>query len=280
MTAVIVQPCGPGDPTVRYNNTVAKPVVFSDHAAEIPTADLSRLNELFPGGSAPMWGVVPGKRNVNVGRYRRIQVGDLVMFSGQSRFYACGTVAYLMRNAKLAVALWGYRDDGQTWEYMYVLDEIRPLDVPYAEFNAVVADKPNNPHQGFRPLDEQKSRALLQHLLLASERHVPPISEKQYEDAAAALTGHLDRKIEAIQRTEQAYLRRKLWFAPASLEAAMSANCSLAYQFPAPDNRFPRTFSVAYRRYMSGSGPRYTTAPSPLLRASRHRLPASPSSGR
>src|SRR5207248_1772381 len=70
------------------------------------------------------------------------------------------------------------------------------------------------------------------------------------------------------------------WFAPASLEAAMSANCSLAYQFPAPDNRFPHTFSVAYHRYMSGSGPRYTTAPSPLSRASRHRLPASPSSGR
>ena len=79
----------------------------------------------------------------------------------------------------------------------------------------------------------------------------------------------------AQQMTQQAG-----WSAPASLEAAMSANCLSAYQFPVPDNRFPRTFSVAYHRYMSGSGPRYTTAPSPLLRASRHRLLASPSSGR
>ena len=71
-----------------------------------------------------------------------------------------------------------------------------------------------------------------------------------------------------------------LWFAPASLEASMSANCSLVYQFPVPDNRFPRTFSAAYHRYMSGSGPRYTTAPSPLSRASHHRLPSSLSSGR
>ena len=70
------------------------------------------------------------------------------------------------------------------------------------------------------------------------------------------------------------------WFAPASLEAAMSANCLLVYQFAVPDSRFPRTFSAAYRRYMSGSGPRYTTAPSPLSRASRHRLPSSLSSGR
>ena len=33
-----------------------------------------------------------------------------------------------------------------------------------------------------------------------------------------------------------------VWFAPASLEAAMSANCSLVYQIPVPDNRFPHTF--------------------------------------
>src|SRR5436305_6406011 len=52
-----------------------------------------------------------------------------------------------------------------------------------------------------------------------------------------------------------------LWFAQASLEAAISANCSLAYQIPVPDNRFPHTFSAAYHHYMSGCGPRYTTAP-------------------
>lgn len=70
------------------------------------------------------------------------------------------------------------------------------------------------------------------------------------------------------------------WSAPASLEASMSANCLLVYRIPVPDNRFPHTFSAAYHRYMNGSGPRYTTAPSPSSRASRHRLPASPSSGR
>jgi hypothetical protein len=160
---------------------------------------------------------VPGRRNVNVGKYRRVQIGDLVMFSGQNRFFACGTVAYLMRNAELAEALWGRYVEGQTWEYMYVLDEIRPLAVPYAEFNAAVVDDPGNRHQGFRVLGEQKSLALLQHLPLVSERHVPPTSEQQYEDAAAALSGELDRKIEAIRRAEQAYLRRMLFPGPGAL---------------------------------------------------------------
>jgi len=63
-------------------------------------------------------------------------------------------------------------------------------------------------------------------------------------------------------RTLRAAAARQ-WFAPASLEAAMSANWLLVYQIRVPRSIFPRTFSVAYRQNMSGSGPRYTIAPSP-----------------
>jgi hypothetical protein len=36
------------------------------------------------------------------------------------------------------------------------------------------------------------------------------------------------------------------WFAPGSLEAAISANCLLAYQIPVPYSTFSRTFSAAF----------------------------------
>ena len=64
------------------------------------------------------------------------------------------------------------------------------------------------------------------------------------------------------------------WIAPASLEAAMSANCLLSYQIPVPYSGFPRTLSAAYHRSMSEASPRYTMIPSPSWRASHHRLPA------
>ena len=67
------------------------------------------------------------------------------------------------------------------------------------------------------------------------------------------------------------------WFAPASLEVAMSANCLQVYQKPVPYNRFSHTLSEAYLRSMSEAVPRYTTAPSPSWQSSHHRLPASPS---
>jgi hypothetical protein len=190
---------------------VAAPVAFADHAAVIPPDGLARLMELFPEGSAAMWGVVPGKNDVNVGRYRRVEAGDLVAFARQSRFFACGTVAHPMRNAGLAQALWGRDAAGQTWECMYVLDEIRPLDIPFSEVNAAVGDAPRYRQNRFRVMREEKSRAFLQHFPLLSERHVPPASEQQFEDALTTLTGDLDRKVEACQRVEQAYLRRRLF---------------------------------------------------------------------
>ena len=67
------------------------------------------------------------------------------------------------------------------------------------------------------------------------------------------------------------------WIAPASLEAAMSANCLFSYQIPVPYSRFPRTLSAAYHRSMSEASPRYTRTPSPSWRSSHHRLPAIPS---
>ena len=68
-----------------------------------------------------------------------------------------------------------------------------------------------------------------------------------------------------------------VWFAPASLEAAMSANCLRVYQKPVPYNGFSHTLPEAYPRSMSEAVPRYTTAPSPSWQSSHHRLPASPS---
>ena len=62
----------------------------------------------------------------------------------------------------------------------------------------------------------------------------------------------------------------RVWSAPASLEALMSANCSPVYQTPVLYSRFPRTFSAAYRHCKNGCAPRYTTAPSLPWRPSHH----------
>jgi hypothetical protein len=60
---------------------------------------------------------------------------------------------------------------------------------------------------------------------------------------------------------------RTWWFAPGSLETAISANCLLVYRNPVPRNTLPRIFSEEYQRNTSGFSLRCTTAPSPSWQA-------------
>jgi predicted restriction endonuclease len=82
------------------------------------------------------------------------------------------------------------------------------------ELNAAIGDSPANTHMGFRVLDADKSAALLAVLPLASDRHEPQPTEREYVAASVLLSGELDRQVSASRRTEQAYLRRALFPEP------------------------------------------------------------------
>ncbi len=157
-----------------------------------------------------MWGVTPGKNNVNVAKYHKATVGDLVLFAAQGKFFARGTVAAMFQNRPLSVELWGVDPNGLTWEYMYALDEIRTLDLPYADFNRVVGYKPKNIIQGFTVMDEQKSSLFLDQYDFWSDKHEPDITNEQIEEALNGLDGPLDHQVKSWARAEQAKARKLL----------------------------------------------------------------------
>jgi hypothetical protein len=174
-TQVILQPSN----ARNYALTVGNPVSFADYT-DLIQPQLSALEARFPAGTAPMWGLKAG-RGSNLTQYRKVSVGDVMMFGGGGRFFAAATVAYLMQNDRLADALWGSDPDGETWEYMYVLEDVRPLDVPYAEVNRIVgyARMPRN----VIVLDEAKSRAVLDRLGLEPPASNPPRLGSPYRQA-------------------------------------------------------------------------------------------------
>ena len=57
--------------------------------------------------------------------------------------------------------LWNENEKGETWEYIYFLDELVSHNIPYAHFNRVVPYKENNVIQGFDVLDDQKSERVI-----------------------------------------------------------------------------------------------------------------------
>ena len=209
MAKVIQQPAAGAEAREHFQDTIEKPVSLEANR-DLLGPHYEALQERFPAGSCAMWGVTPGKNGVNVGKYQRASVGDAVLFAGQGRFFAIGTVAYMWHSPELAVRLWGRDPQGQTWEHMYALDDLRDIEMPYAEFNRAVGYADNNVPQGFNVLSEERSDGAFQ-LLPESQRHFPEVTQEQYEEAVREFPDELDQQIRGSARVEQGFLRRHLF---------------------------------------------------------------------
>jgi hypothetical protein len=158
-----------------------------------------------------MWGVVPGKKNVNVSRIKKMHPGDWVFFSGDKRIYFGGTIALMWRNKELATRLWGTDHAGSTWEYMYALSGTRGFDIPIEEIRTLLGWNPNRNIMGISVLTEDESDTLQNLLTLdAATAALEPVDTAQEEAAVAAFDGELERMSRRAHRGEQAALKRRL----------------------------------------------------------------------
>jgi hypothetical protein len=210
MTFVILQPAGNQGGREHYVDTVENLVDIKSCAPYLAPQDQEILTIAHPDGKAGMWGVVPGKNDVNVGKWNRISVGDVVLFAADKKITSSAVVASKFTSERLAKHLWDVNSEGVTWKYMYSLDEIRLLDITYEEFNEIVGYKSNNVIQGFTVMDEDKSSLFLDHFALRSERHLDEVAPAEFEEAIINLDGELDRKAAGWHRKEQAMGRKRL----------------------------------------------------------------------
>ena len=210
MTLVILQPAGNQGGREHYVDTVANLVDISSCAPFVAPQVQRLLEGAHPSGKAGMWGVVPGQNDVNVTKWNRISVGDVVLFAADKKITSSAVVASKFTSERLAKHLWNVNSEGVTWKYMYSLDEIRPLDLTYEEFNLIVGYKSNNVIQGFTVMDESKSSQFLDYFDLYSERHIGDIADAEFQDAIINLDGDLDRRAAGWHRKEQAMGRKRL----------------------------------------------------------------------
>ncbi|MDT0453127.1 hypothetical protein [Streptomyces hesseae] len=210
---IVMQPARRSEKVVNkhYEDTITSPVDFEHHAHHLEPAVVDQLKELFPSGKAQMWGVVPGKQNVNVSRIKKMSPGDWVFFSGDKKLYFGGTIALMWRSQPLAEELWGTDAGGSTWEYMYALSGTRGFDIPISEIRELLSWNPQRNVMGISVLNEDESEALQTYLTLdPSPAATLAVDPEQEEKAIAAFDGELERKAHRAQRGEQAALKRRL----------------------------------------------------------------------
>jgi hypothetical protein len=212
---VILQPCAGHEARRHFENTIKQPVPIDVILRDVPRHIANHLQGVFEGRKeVPTWGVTAGGREVNVKRWERIEPGDLVLFSQGNRVFLSATIAAKAHAPGLARTLWGTDTRGNTWEYVYFLDELKGVDIPVGEVNRTLGYQANNRIQGFRILKEGPSERLALALELESHKHGPSLTPHEYIDLITDKLndlGDLDTERVAKARKEQGFLRHYLF---------------------------------------------------------------------
>ncbi|MFB6804653.1 HNH endonuclease [Peribacillus butanolivorans] len=212
MNHVILQPSG-GAGKANFDNTIKSPVPLEKIIPFLDEKDVQAVSSHYENGLVPVWGVTPGASDTNRNKWDRIHTGDIALFTANMKIFSSGTVTHKFHSQELALELWGWKEEGVTWEYIYILDEIEERNVPVQLMNEAVGYSTNKAVMGFTVLNDEKSNILLNTFNFQSEVYQPSVSEEEYKESILELdtSKPLDTKNVTYRRTEQAFLRKYLF---------------------------------------------------------------------
>lgn len=210
---IALQPAALSDREVlrHYQDTIDRRVRISSHADLLEPSVLRDLEVIFPEGTAQFWGVTPGRSDVNVRPWTRLEQGDAVFFYGQKRLYLAGYVALPFRNKALADRLWGRIDGDMTWELMYALSGLREITVPIEEVRAALGWGDRAYVQGFTVVRDEKAELLadLVNLDLPLDL-LPPAGSSRRSQSTTPPEGPTDGSRTSSWRREHPALKQRL----------------------------------------------------------------------
>ncbi len=213
MNNIILQPTGNKDARKHYFDTIQNPVDINVIKKFVDVSLFNKISAIYPNGKVYIWGVTNGKNNVNEKRWAKIKSGDVTLFSQDGKIFRSGVTTITFKNKDLAKHLWDVNSDGETWENIYLVDELKDLNISYVDFNSIVGYDEKFIIQGFSYLDDEKSNLIIESLALDSDTYGINIDKSEYEKEISKLLSSkcLDTVTSGTSRKEQSYLRKKLF---------------------------------------------------------------------
>lgn len=213
MSRIILQPTSNPKAKKHFRDTIENPVDIKRISRFVDNKTIEKLQDIYPDGNIYVWGVTNGKKGQNEKKWEKISRGDVTLFSQQGGIFSSAVTTMVLKNKELAKELWGIDSDGNTWENIYFLEEIKKINIPYERFNNIVGYKNNNVIQGFNVLDEDKSEKLFSEFNLLSDTYFEEISDTEYKKVFSKLKSqeNLDTVLPGNGRKEQAFLRKYLF---------------------------------------------------------------------
>lgn len=138
----------------HYDETVAEPYRIADLFDKLDpevqeTLIAHDLNEYVH-----MWGAVPGSQNIK--RWSKLRTDDGMLVYTKEGFTYYAKILCKTHNSKVAEHIWGKNNEGNTWEYIYFLKDLREVSIPKEVFSSFFGYKLNFTPQGFSNIDKEK----------------------------------------------------------------------------------------------------------------------------
>lgn len=150
--SIVLQPISNPVAQEHYMSTIVR-TIDADIIKKYQPSKSAEIDSCYPDGRVRIWGVVPGVGGRNSSMYDKIKKGDIVLFSSNG-IVASARVTMKFYNAELARVLWGETSNGDTWECIYLIENLKKMNVPKEIFNKVVDYKENYVVRGFSVIDD------------------------------------------------------------------------------------------------------------------------------
>lgn len=171
MTKIVLTSAAGDAAEEHLATTIDQPVPIDQFERFVGPQTMERLREIYGGRPVPTWGATPGAKGQNEKKWRRIRPGDVALFAAGGRIFLAGTITNSLHNKTLAEQLWGRKEDGQIWEFIYLLDDLRPLSIDRVDFNRAIPGYDDaSPFRDFRVLDSSQSAHAIQRFGLRGSR--------------------------------------------------------------------------------------------------------------
>jgi hypothetical protein len=156
----------------HYIDTIERGFSLDSISRFLADKQTETLKNIYGDNLIRAWGATPGSGNIKT--WEKMEVGDPVLIYRKGNFEYYAFVTFKLHYPDLAKRLWRTNTAGETWEYVYFLDNLVEISVPRRVFNELLGYEDNFNPQGFtatnsKKLDDLKNRfgsieAFLNHL--------------------------------------------------------------------------------------------------------------------
>ena len=141
----------------HVQDTIENPIPPEKVEKHFGSSEIDQVREIGKSGYYA-WGATPGIWNIP--HWASMKVGDHVLIYQDKMYTYVTKVAFKARNRDFALANWGQGLDGNTWEYMYLLEKPIKLHTPIPASS--LRDYLPSMYRGFTAIGDLPKKTILQ----------------------------------------------------------------------------------------------------------------------